>query len=193
FTQILQTARFGQSGETYALSDSGLLLSQSRFDSELKRLGLLADLADAQSILTVEARDPQVNMMEGERPSLSRSDQPLTKLAAKAVAGGEGVEMSAYGDYRGVPSVGAWKWVPEHDFGVLTEVDVADAFRPLYVLRRAIWVLLGLLVLSAAAILFAMIVVARQQRRMDKAQKAIRQLGQYTLEEKIGAGGMGSV
>lgn len=193
FTDILQTARYGYSGETYVISNTGLLLSESRFDSDLKRLGLLPDLADAQSILTVEVHDPQVNMMEGERPPLSRSEQPLTKLAAKAVAGGEGVEMSAYGDYRGVPSVGAWKWLPEHDFGVLTEVDVADAFRPLYVLRRAIWSLLGLLVLSAGAIFFAMIVVARHQRRMEKAQKTIQQLGQYTLEEKIGAGGMGSV
>ena len=193
FTTILQTARFGESGETYVISKTGLLLSESRFDSDLKRLGLLADVAGAESILTVEARDPQVNMMEGERPSLSRSEQPLTKLAAKAVAGGEGVEMSAYGDYRGVPSVGAWKWLPVHDVGVLTEVDVADAFRPLYVLRRAIWGLLGLLVLSAGAILSSMIVVARQQRRIEKAQKTITQLGQYTLEEKIGAGGIGSV
>jgi serine/threonine protein kinase len=132
-------------------------------------------------------------MMEGERPSLNRSEQPLTKLAARAVAGGEGVEMAAYGDYRGVPSVGAWKWLPEHDFAVLTEVDVADVYQPLYVLRRAIWSLLGLLLLSTIGIFGFMIVVARQQRRIEKTQKAITQLGQYTLEEKIGAGGMGSV
>jgi serine/threonine protein kinase len=193
FTDILQTARFAASGETYVISKTGLLLSKSRFDSDLKRLGLLPDVADAQSILTVEVHDPQVNMMEGQRPSLSRSEQPLTKLAAKAVAGGEGVEMDAYGDYRGVPSVGAWKWLPEHDFGVLTEVDVADVYQPLYVLRRAIWSLLGLLLLSTVGIFGFMIVVARQQRRIEKAQKAITQLGQYTLEEKIGAGGMGSV
>jgi hypothetical protein len=193
FSDILQTARFAASGETYVISKTGLLLSESRFDSDLKRLGLLADVADAQSILTVEVHDPQVNMMEGQRPSLTRSEQPLTKLAAKAVAGGEGVEMDAYGDYRGVPSVGAWKWLPEHDFGVLTEVDVADVYQPLYVLRTAIWSLLGLLLLSTIGIFGFMLVVARQQRRIEKVQKAITQLGQYTLEEKIGAGGMGSV
>jgi serine/threonine protein kinase len=38
-----------------------------------------------------------------------------------------------------------------------------------------------------------MVVVARQQRCAEKAEKTIRQLGQYTLEKKIGAGGMGSV
>jgi hypothetical protein len=193
FTQILQTARFGKSGETYVFSDTGLLLSQSRFDSNLKRLGLLADLPDAQSILTVEARDPQVNMMKGNRPPLSRSEQPLTKLVSRAVSGNDGVEMEPYGDYRGVPSVGACKWLPEYGFGVATEVDVADAFRPLYVLRKAIWCLFGLLVLSAGAILVSMLVVARQRHRMKKVEHTIKELGQYTLEEKIGAGGMGSV
>jgi hypothetical protein len=193
FTQILQTARFGESGETYAFDENGLLLSQSRFDSDLKRLGLLADQADAQSILTVEARYPGVDMMEGKRPSLSRAEQPLTKLVAKAVAGDDGVLMEPYGDYRGVPSVGACRWLPKYGFGVATEVDVADAFGPLYVLRRATRTLFGLLILSAGAIMVSMIVISRQQRRMEKAEKTIRQLGQYTLEEKIGQGGMGSV
>src|SRR5262245_5141223 len=58
FTKILQTARFGESGETYAFSETGLLLSQSRFDNDLKRLGLLPDVPGSQSILTVEVRDP---------------------------------------------------------------------------------------------------------------------------------------
>src|SRR5207248_6186845 len=98
-----------------------------------------------------------------------------------------------YRDYRGAPSVGAYQWIPEYGVAVLTEVDVADAFRALHILRRAIWGLFGLLVLSAAAILAAMLVVARQRRRAAKAEKMVQQLGQYTLEEKIGAGGMGSV
>jgi hypothetical protein len=193
FTKIFQTARYGESGETYAFSETGLLLTQSRFDEDLKRLGLLPDLPDSQSILTVETHDPQVNMMEGERPPQSRADQPLTKLVSKAVSGGSGVVMDAYRDYRGVPSVGAYQWLPDFGYGVATEVDVADAFRALYVLRKAIWTLFGLLLLSALGIYMFMIVVARHQRRIEKAEKTIRQLGQYTLEEKIGAGGFGSV
>jgi hypothetical protein len=193
FSEILRTARFGYSGETYAFAETGLLLSQSRFDDDLKRLGLLPDVADARSILTVEARDPEVNMMEGGRPPRTRAEQPLTKLAAKAVSDGGGVVMEPYGDYRGVPSVGACQWLPEQGFGVATEVDVADAFKPLYVLRTAIWGLFTLLLLSALGLFAFMLVVARQQRRVEKAEKAIRQLGQYTLERKIGSGGMGSV
>ena len=71
-------------------------------------------------------------MVDGERPELRRPEQPLTRLAAEAVAGENGIDVDGYRDYRGVPVVGAWRWLPDYDFGVVTEVDVAEAFRPLY-------------------------------------------------------------
>ena len=193
FTRILQVVRFGQSGETYAFDKNGLLLSQSRFDDELKRLGLLVDQPDSRSILTVEIKDPQVNMAEGRRPTINRAAQPLTRLAADAAQGKDGRDADGYRDYRGVPSVGAWRWLPEYDFAIATEVDTAEAFRPVYILRRAFWTLIALLVLSALGIFAAMLFIARQQRALQSATLAARQLGQYTLEQKIGAGGMGTV
>ncbi len=193
FTRILQVVRFGESGESYAFDRNGLLLSQSRFDDELKELGLLADQPDARSILTVEIRDPQVNMHRGERPRARRADQPLTRLAADAVQGRDGLDADGYRDYRGVPSVGAWRWLPDYEMGIATEVDAAEAFRPVYILRRAFWVLMVLLLVSAVGIFLAMLFIARQQKALQKATLAARQLGQYALEEKLGAGGMGTV
>jgi serine/threonine protein kinase len=52
---------------------------------------------------------------------------------------------------------------------------------------------MGLLVAAAIGILVAMLVMARQQRRLRDATLAAQQFGQYTLVEKIGAGGMGTV
>jgi serine/threonine protein kinase len=193
FTRILQVVRFGESGETYAYDKNGLLLSQSRFDEDLKQLGLLVDQKDTHSILTVEVRDPQVNMAEGERPKLRRSEQPLTRPTSEAVQGKNGHDADGYRDYRGVPSVGAWRWLPDYDFGITTEVDCAEAFQPVYILRRAFWSLMGLLGLLAVGIFVAMVYIARQQRALQKATLAAKQLGQYALEEKIGAGGMGTV
>jgi hypothetical protein len=193
FTQILQVVSFGKSGETYAFDRSGLLLSQSRFDEELKQIGLLVDQSDVQSILTLEIRDPQVNMAKGKRPTLRRPEQPLTHAVADAVQGKDGHEADVYRDYRGSPSVGAWRWLEDYDFGVVSEVDVDEAFRPAYILRRAIHILMILLVLCAVGIFLGMLFIARQQRALQKATLAARQLGQYTLEEKLGAGGMGTV
>jgi hypothetical protein len=193
FSKILQIARAGQSGETFAFDKTGLFLSHSRFDDALKRIGLLADFPDSHSMLTLELRDPQVNMMNGERPSISRADQPLTRMAADAVAGHSGADVEGYRDYRGVPVIGAWTWLPEFDFGVATQIDVDEAYRPLFILRSTFRLLFALLIVGALAIFVFTIVIARQRRRMEKAERTIKQLGQYTLEEKIGEGGMGSV
>jgi hypothetical protein len=48
------------------------MLSQSRFDEDRKRLGLLEDRPDVRSVLTLQVRDPQVNMAQGERPTLRK-------------------------------------------------------------------------------------------------------------------------
>src|SRR5208282_2043554 len=78
FTRILATARAGETGETYAFSRNGLLLSNSRFDDELRRLGLIPDSDDAQSILNLELRDPLVDLSKGKSSPKRRSEQPLT-------------------------------------------------------------------------------------------------------------------
>jgi hypothetical protein len=193
FTKILQVAQFGKSGETYAFDKSGLLLSQSRFDDDLKQMGLLPDQPDSKSVLTLELRDPQVNMAMGERPAQRRADQPLTRMAKSAAAGESGCDPDGYRDYRGVPVVGAWTWLTDYDFGVATELDVAEAFQSEYILRRAFWVLMTMLMLAALGIFFAMLYMAKQQKALQKATLEAKQLGQYALEEKIGAGGMGTV
>jgi hypothetical protein len=193
FTRILQVARSGETGETYAFDQKGVLLSESRFDEELKQIGLLVDQPDSRSVLTLELRDPGVDMTEGERPHERHATLPLTRCAAEAVEGRSGYDVEGYRDYRGAAVIGAWTWLPEFEFGVATQIDVAEAFVPLYILRRAVWVLMGLLLVSAVGIFFAMLFMTRQHRLLQDAVIQARHLGQYTLEKKLGAGGMGTV
>ena len=190
FTRILRLARAGNTGETYAFDKEGVLLSQSRFDDILKRTGLIPNVPHSQSILTLQVRDPGV-MQAGEWPR--REEQPLTYMAERATQGESGFNVDGYRNYRGVPVVGAWSWLTDLDFGVATEIEVAEAFQPVYVLRRTFWSLMGLLLLMAIGIFAAMMFISRQQYALQKATLAAKQLGQYTLEEKIGAGGMGTV
>lgn len=193
FTRILKLARPGESGETYAFDRNGLLLSQSRFDDQLKQIGLLVDQADSRSILSVELRDPGVNLLKGNRPSALRKDQRLTRMTEAAVKGVNGIDTNGYRDYRGVEVVGAWKWLDQYDFGIATEIDKEEAFSPLYVLRRVFAVLMGLLTAAAIGIFLAMLSIARHERQLRDATLAAQQLGQYTLLEKLGSGGMGTV
>jgi hypothetical protein len=193
FTQILQLGRVGDSGETYAFDKSGRMVSESRFDESLILSGLLPDQENARSILQVLVRDPGGDVTAGYRPGARRRELPLTYAASEAVEGRAGVNVEGYRDYRGVPVVGAWKWMPEGDIGVVTEVDYAEAFHPLTILRRTFWGLFGLLGLSAAAIFVFTLLLARSRREAQKAAIEAQQIGQYKLERKLGAGGMGIV
>lgn len=193
YTRILQLGRFGDSGETYAVNKDGLMVSNSRFDHGLILLGILADQPDAHSIVTVQVRDPQGDMTAGFRPNVRRSELPLTHAAAAVISGTSGIDMEGYRDYRGVISVGAWKWLPKYDVGVITEVDAAEAFRPITILKWTFGSLFVLLGLSSIAIFVFTVMVARLRREAQKAEIEAQQLGQYTLERKLGAGGMGVV
>lgn len=193
FTRILQVARNGATGETYAFNSDGLMISESRFDDQLKQVGLLADLPESQSVLTVELRDPGVDMTAGERPAKRRAEQPLTRMAAAAAGGGEGVDVTGFRDYRGVQVIGAWRWLTDEGYGIATKQDVAEAFEPLYVMRRAIWAMFGMLVVASVAIFLFTIAVARANREARRAALEAKHLGQYTLDEKLGEGGMGVV
>ncbi len=191
FTHLLQLGRIGESGETYAFDRQGLMLSNSRFDHDLMLQGLLQE--GSQSILHVLVRDPGVDMTRGLRPQVLPSELPLTHMVEEAITGQPGVDVDGYRDYRGVKVVGAWTWLLKYDFGVVTEVDYAEAFRPLTILKRTFWGLLALLALSSIAIFIFTVMVARLQRQAREAAIEARQLGQYKLEEQLGEGAMGVV
>ncbi len=193
FTRLLQLARAGESGETYAFDANGLLVSQSRFDEQLKQIGLLPSRADAHSIMNIQIRDPGVDISQGKRPTLPLEERPLTRMAKAAVAGERGVDVETYRDYRGVPVIGAWAWLPKYRIGVATEVDAAEAFQTLHILQATFWGLFALLALASLAALVFMLLNERLQLRTRKATLKAKQLGQYHLDEKLGEGGMGAV
>lgn len=191
FTRILQLGQLGKSGETYAFDAEGLMLSNSRFDDDLKLDGLLQE--DSSSILQLLVRDPGGNIPAGYRPDKLRSQLPPTKMVASAAAGESDVDVRGYRDYRGVPVVGAWTWLEDYGFGVATEVDFLEAFSPLTILKRTFWGLLILLAVSSLAIFVFTLMMARLQRQAREAAIEAKQLGQYRLEEKLGEGAMGVV
>jgi serine/threonine protein kinase len=191
FSHILSVARSGVSGETYAFDQTGLLISHSRFDDQLKQLGLL-ESTNTSSALNLRLHDPGGDLSAGFQPTNSEpSTWPLIRLVSDAVDGQDEVLVYPTRDYRGVAVVGASCWLPEFGFGVATQIDADEAYRPLRVLQL-IFVLLILFLLLAATGLF-IVSNLTWHRRLNEAELKLKQLGQYRLEEKIGAGGMGVV
>ena len=115
----------------------------------------------------------------------------MISLVASAVDGEDTVDVKPSRDYRGVPVVGASSWLPQFGFGVATQIDADEAYRPLHILQLVFVVLILCLLLCATALFVISNLTWR--RRLSEAELKLKQLGQYTLEEKIGEGGMGVV
>jgi PAS domain S-box-containing protein len=148
FTDMLMT-RPGASGETYAFDRQGRMISSSRFEEQLKSIGLIPDNSESFSILNIEIRDPGGDMTQGFVPQIPREDQPLTLMAQSAVSGNKGWDVDGYNDYRGVQVVGAWTWLDEFQFGLTHEIDVEEAFTPLHTLKSIFFIIFGLLLIAA--------------------------------------------
>ena len=154
FTQILQRGRMGESGESYAFNRDGKLISESRFDNDLRAIGLIP--RGERGILQVDVRDPGGNMVEGFRPRGEQSSLPLTHMANEAIAGRPGMSLDAYNDYRGVPVIGAWTWNESIGLGVTTEIDHEEAYNSLETVKSRFMVVTGvtLTLILAMAVFF---------------------------------------
>jgi hypothetical protein len=193
FSRILAIARTGDSGETYAFDQTGLLISQSRFDNQLKALGLL-DTTNASSALNLRLRDPGGDLTQGYiTENTNSATESLTHFVAEAIDGDDGVDVVPSRDYRGVPVIGAWRWLPQLGIGVVTQIDATEAYQSLRVLQFIFIALFLLLVLCAVVLLVFSYANLAWRRRLGEAELKLKQLGQYTLGEKIGEGGMGVV
>ncbi|MBW2707143.1 MAG: transporter substrate-binding domain-containing protein, partial [Deltaproteobacteria bacterium] len=183
FSQLLPPSIIHETGETYAFSEHGEMLSESRFGDLLRRIKLIGE--DQQSALNVAIRDPGVNLVAGQRPQIERSQQPLTRMASSALqlkvniakagqtTGHSKIEIDTkgYRDYRGVPVFGAWLWNADLGLGLATEIDVAEAMSDYYQLRRTVfWVLGVTLFLSVGAVLLVLILGERTSHALMKAR-----------------------
>ncbi len=189
FSRILSVGRLGSTGSTYAFDGNGIMLSELRYEKDLVRLGLVEDKNDAQSTLIVPVRDPGGNLLEGYQPDRDLDEMPLTRAVASAVRGRSRVTLEPYRDYRGVEVVGAWTWLPRHNFGVVTEIEAHQVMNILRPLRLAFWGMFILIALLMAGVFITAYVISIMRQK----QKSQRVIGQYTLLEKVGEGGMGKV
>ncbi len=166
FAQALEAARPGKTGETYAFDNRGLLLSDSRFNHQLRELGLISAAPTSRAALQLELRDPGGDMQAGFRSTVPRNELPLTRMAKSAIHGDDGLDVNGYRDYRGTRVVGAWRWLPDYDFGVAREIDFAEAYSQTVWIQR---IFFGWLTIFAGALVVS-IGLHRWQQQAEQSR-----------------------
>ncbi|HHT9119581.1 MAG TPA: ATP-binding protein [Candidatus Hypogeohydataceae bacterium YC41] len=116
----MRRVKLGETGETYLVDENGYMITESRFVSTLREMGLIKK----RTSLELKLIDPTTGQ-------LTRGMQACLKEE-------HGYDAQGYPDYRGVKVLGFWHWIPEYHWGLLSEIDVEEAYRDLYELDRTL-------------------------------------------------------
>ena len=174
FSRVMQLSRIGKTGESYVFDHNGRLLSESRFKSDLRSIDLIS--YDQEDILQLDIRDPGGNMMTGFRSDIPREQQPLTVMAADAIKGRSGTNMSGYRDYRGVPVYGSWLWDDQLGLGLASEIDVAEGESTYVTIRLTmLGIFTGLVILMIFAVLFSLELGEKANTALIKAKDQLEE------------------
>ena len=173
FSSLTRLGRIGNSGETYAFNRDGMMISVSRFESQLRSIGLIR--LGERSVLNIRISDPVVDLTAGSAGP-PEDQRQLTHMAKSAVAGRRGINTEGYRDYRGVSVLGAWLWSQQLDFGLTTEIDEKEALQPYYFTRNVVLGSVGVTAtLSILLALYLMIVRSKAVQQMETAQTVLEE------------------
>lgn len=168
FGSIISHGRIGSSGETYAFNRAGVLLSESRFNRQLREAGLLQP--QQSSALNIVLRNPGTGSRRRGEPDAQRQYLPLTTMVASATRGGSGVNTEGYRNYLGKKVIGAWLWDDTLNFGLATEIGIDEALRPYTHSRNLMFITVFLIGLVLGTLLWLQI------RNQHKYQNLSHQL-----------------
>ena len=136
-SNMMQSIKIGESGETYLINKDGVMVSESKFTNKLKEDNLI----DKRTSLELKV----VDQITGN----------LTFAAERCLNGESGYNGFGYNDYRGVKVIGYWKWIPEYDMGLIAEIDVEEGFGVLYKLRNSMLTVFAFMAMGMLIVAFA--------------------------------------
>ena len=104
-----------------------------------------------------------------------------TEGVQACLAHNDGVGL--YDNYRGVPVIGAYNWIPERELCILTEEEQAEAFAPIVALRNTALAIGASVALGAAllGIFFARTITGP----LDQLVQGAEEIGRGNLEYRI--------
>lgn len=150
-SKFTKLAHIGKTGETYIFDNRGIMLSESRFDSDLVRRGLLKP--GTSSSLNLRLVKPSGNKRDYVKDKYS-SKPDYTLMFNSAIHEGKGNNAVGYEDYRGINVLGAWIWDPKLSMGFASERDVKEILENYNLIRNTVYIVLFITITIGMLITF---------------------------------------
>lgn len=148
FSKLVEIGRTGNTGETYAFDNNAVLISQSRYDDQLKKMGRIKDDELSMLNIIISEYDNVLINENYKHNKLETSDSidsqynylpsNLTVMAESAIKGNSEVNIKGYRDYRGEQVLGAWLWNDKLGIGLTTEIDESEALNSFHQIQFTI-------------------------------------------------------
>jgi PAS domain S-box-containing protein len=105
-----------------------------------------------------------------------------TEGTEAGLSGKDGIGF--YNNYRGVPVIGAYKWLPEFRMCIITEIEQSEAFAPV---ERLMWIVVGsVIVICLAAGFLGMFFARTISRPLRSLASGAEEIGSGNLECRVG-------
>ncbi|MBL7649702.1 MAG: PAS domain S-box protein [Candidatus Hydrogenedentes bacterium] len=166
-TAICRSGSSGATRELYLVDRAGAFLSEPR-------LAAVGD--EGNRPLFVKGLPVAVPNLDSHMGASG-----LTLAAESIKTGGSGSSAEDYLDYRGQKVIGAWAWDDALDFGMVCEIDVAEALSSFHFLRDVTLIIVGLTVLLSTVLI---LVSSTQGIRMNNAILLARDEWEHRASEK---------
>lgn len=160
FSLLTRRSHVGDSGDSYFVNDSAMLLSESRFDRKLVELGLVE--VERNSVLKLKITDPGRLLTQQSPASSEHNDKPLTESAEAVTRHHTGFNFTGYSNFRGERVIGAWRWSDKYGFGIVAEMSEAEASSNHSGLKKIVYAVLFGVILLVGIIFSAILWLAKR-------------------------------
>ena len=167
FFAMLSTGFSGASGEAYVVDRQGNIISPTRFGQAVIRNKTTSSEVP-RYVKGLQARVPSKTKTG---TFIINSNSPLTKAISMAIQNGASDFVDGYQDYRGVSVVGAVKWIPAMDIGIVVEQDTDEVYAPF---QFSCNIIIGFTALAILLINTLMFVMVRGRKSLAEREQSMR-------------------
>ncbi|MDR4509516.1 MAG: PAS domain S-box protein [Candidatus Brocadiaceae bacterium] len=170
--EILQEVPSESDYDVYLVNQDGLMVSHRHLETQSKAMAYFKEKPLLQRIVV----EPE--------------SQKITKSVASCLMGGVGYDMDGYINYAGEVVFGAWRWIPEINWGCIVETNINKVSLAMNNLKNPISKILSFLtitglILGAAGITFAFFIGKKIANPIVELTNATRQMSAGDLPQQV--------